>query len=147
MKAVLSFILLTGSMLFIATAWNSVDMESGGMEIEFRKISLEQALLQAKAEKKVIFVDVYAPWCGPCKWLKKTTFSDPAVGKRFNENFINIAIDGERKNAKELMERHQITSFPTMLFIRPDGNEIRKLVGYRSTDELLIISGQVLATR
>ena len=34
--------------------------------VDFRNISLEEALEQAKAEDKSVFVDCYTPWCGPC---------------------------------------------------------------------------------
>lgn len=51
--------------------------------IQFFEGSYAVALAKAKAENKLLFVDIYASWCGPCKRLKATTFRDPEVGAYF----------------------------------------------------------------
>ena len=40
-----------------------------GQGVRFEKGNLEQVLAKAKVERKIVFVDAYAVWCGPCKWL------------------------------------------------------------------------------
>ena len=45
--------------------------------IEFQSLSLKQALDKANKENKHVFIDVYATWCGPCKYLVKEIFPDP----------------------------------------------------------------------
>ena len=56
--------------------------------IEFFKGTWEEALAEAKAQDKIIFMDAYAVWCGPCKRMAATVFTDKKVGKFYNENFI-----------------------------------------------------------
>ena len=58
--------------------------------IEFFKGTFEEALAKAQAEEKLVFVDAYTVWCGPCKWMSKNTFTDAKVAEYFNENFINV---------------------------------------------------------
>lgn len=36
-----------------------------------------EILKKAKTERKAIMVDAYAVWCGPCKLMDRTTFTDP----------------------------------------------------------------------
>lgn len=56
----------------------------------------EAALLQKKNPKK-IFVDVYTEWCGWCKRMDRSTFSDEAVAKYLSENFYPVKLDAEQK--------------------------------------------------
>ncbi|RYF73450.1 MAG: disulfide isomerase, partial [Cytophagaceae bacterium] len=53
-------------------------------QINFQKKAWKDLLAEAKMQRKLIFVDVYADWCGPCKMLDRDVFSDKVVGKKFN---------------------------------------------------------------
>src|ERR1700722_11332866 len=64
-----------------------------------------QTLLQkAKAEKKYVFVDCYASWCGPCKVMDKYIYSNDSVGRLMNDNFISVKIqmDSTGKDEKDI---------------------------------------------
>ena len=50
----------------------------------FRDLSYHQALEVAKAEKKLLFVDCYTSWCGPCQQMAKEVFSQKEAGDYFN---------------------------------------------------------------
>src|SRR5437588_10800403 len=65
-------------------------------KIIFIENAWDEALKQAAAQNKYIFVDAYASWCGPCKMLKLTTFKNNKAAEFFNKNFINVAIDMEK---------------------------------------------------
>ena len=52
--------------------------------------SWTKAVKKAKAEKKLIFVDCYASWCGPCMRLATQVFTQDKVADFFNEHFINV---------------------------------------------------------
>ena len=56
--------------------------------IDFENISYDQALEQSK-EFKIIFVDAYALWCGPCKRMSRDVFPDEKVSAFFNKHFIS----------------------------------------------------------
>ncbi len=85
----------------------------------------------------MVFLDVYATWCGPCKRLKKHTFSDSEVGEFYNKNFINVALDGEKEVGKMLMQKYKFSSYPSLLFIGGNGNIVAKISGYHNPKELI----------
>ena len=72
-----------------------------GQGIEFFHGTWEEALLKAKTEDKLIFVDAFTTWCGPCKNMAANTFPDPAVGELFNKYFISMKIDMEKEMGLE----------------------------------------------
>ncbi len=58
--------------------------------IVFHEGNWLSALEKAEQENKLIFLDAYTTWCGPCKMMDKQTFVDSAVGVLYNRQFINV---------------------------------------------------------
>lgn len=135
MKTFVLFVLLSGSLMLIAAKWKADDPHLK-TAIEFSNSSWNDIMKKAKAENKVIFLDIYATWCGPCKQLKKTTFTDKEVGEYFNTHFINATFDAEKGEGRKLAEQYYVSAYPTMLFINPDGSILHTVVGYRSANQL-----------
>ena len=97
--------------------------------IEFEQGTLEEAMVKAKAGNKLIFVDCYTTWCGPCKSLAKNVFTQKKVGDVFNEKFVNIKIDMEKGEGIDLKKKYSVTGFPTLLFLDAEGKVVHKKVG------------------
>lgn len=109
--------------------------------IKFDKTSMKKALSQAKSSGKLIFIDVYTTWCGPCKEMARTTFQSDEVGKLFNKKFINLKLDAENEtDGQEVAQTYGVSAFPTLLFINGDGKLVKKLVGKQSEEKLLSIA-------
>jgi thioredoxin-related protein len=60
-------------------------------------MTLEEALEKSKTEKRKILVDVYTDWCGWCKQMDSTTFTDPAVVRYLNENYYAVKFNAEQQ--------------------------------------------------
>lgn len=105
--------------------------------IQFENIDINEAFSKARAENKPLFIDVYATWCGPCKRMKKFTFPDEELGEYFNDNFINISIDGESPLGRQLYRNYPFNAFPTTMFIAPDGSVLDKDEGFSFAFSLL----------
>jgi len=105
--------------------------------IQFFKGTLNDALAVAKKQDKLVFLDMYATWCGPCKKLKKTTFSNEEVGIYFNSNFINVEIDGETAEGQQIMANYKLKRYPSLLFINADGTIKSIKKGFQSPDKLI----------
>jgi thioredoxin 1 len=121
---------------------NSVTYSDTG--IQFTSISFEEALKLAKKEKKNIFLDAYASWCGPCKMLKKNIFTQKEVGDFYNSNFINMAIDMEQGEGPQLAQKYKVQAYPTLLFINHKGEVIGSALGYHQADEILALGKKYL---
>ncbi len=114
--------------------------------IQFTDEAWATIVKKAKAENKVIFLDAYASWCGPCKLLQKNVFTRPEVGEMFNKNFINVKIDMERGEGPQLSRQFPLEAYPTLFFIEPSGKIVRKVVGYRTPEQLIALGKSVLNT-
>jgi thiol:disulfide interchange protein len=110
----------------------------GSSGIKFSKLTFQKAIKQAKATGKLIFIDVHTSWCGPCKEMAKTTFTDSEVGNVFNQRFINLKIDAEEDaDGPMISKAYTVTAYPTLLFINGEGKMVKKLVGKQSKEKLL----------
>ncbi|MGM5631793.1 DUF255 domain-containing protein [Apibacter raozihei] len=60
--------------------------------------SIQQAdSIQQKGDQRLILVDIYTEWCGPCKLMDRYTFHDQKVVDYINENFIPVKFNAESK--------------------------------------------------
>lgn len=114
-------------------------------QINFIENSLGEAIKQATAKNKYIFVDAYASWCGPCKMLKATTFKNNKVAGFYNSNFINVAIDMEKGDGPRLASVWQLQAYPTLIILNSKGMAVYGTVGFIKPDDLIKFGVQGLA--
>ena len=108
-----------------------------GQGIQFIEADWNKAIAEAKKQNKLIFLDAYASWCGPCKMLKRNTFPDKAAGEYFNSNFINVAIDMEKGDGPALAEKYGVNAYPTLIITDADGKIITYTQGYINPKQLI----------
>lgn len=113
----------------------NVQAESEG--IQFFHGTLEEAKEAAKRENKLIFVDCYTTWCGPCKMLSKYVFTDPEMAEFYNANFINLKLDMEAEGRMFAIE-YGISAYPTLLFIDHNGTVFKRIVGGRDAKTFIL---------
>lgn len=130
------------AMLMLAVA----NAQSTTPGIQFQQGSWQDMLAKSKSSGKIIFVDAYAVWCGPCKMLAANTFADASVGEFFNANFINYKFDMEKGEGPAFAKQYGVTAYPTMFFIKSDGTVAKKQIGYIDAKTLLGIAQGVIAT-
>ncbi|MEM9718652.1 MAG: thioredoxin family protein [Bacteroidota bacterium] len=105
--------------------------------IQFFSGTWEEVLAAAKSEKKLIFVDAYTTWCGPCKMMDRNTYTDAGVGLYFNENFINYKFDMEKGEGLQFARTFEVFAYPTLIFINHEKTEIHREMGYKSPMEMM----------
>lgn len=100
--------------------------------------SWEDITKMAQKQKKIVFVDAYTDWCGPCKAMSAQTFSDNVLGTFFNTNFVNVKLDMEKGEGKDFATTYRVYAYPTLLFIDPTNGEIvHKVMGFQNAPTFL----------
>jgi len=126
-------------------------------EIQWMDIEDIEAALEK--EPKKVLIDVYTDWCGWCKKMDATTFSDPEVIKYLNKNYYCVKFDGEEKDtvqyrgenfkfvgqgrrgynelAFNLMKGKM--SYPTYVFLDENLDILQPIKGYMTSVQFLPI--------
>lgn len=119
-----------------------------GIEFE-HDLTWTKVIQKAKEENKYLFVDAFATWCGPCKYMSAKIFTQDNVGALFNSSFINVKVqmdstskDNEEvkkwyADAKKMAEQYNINVYPTYLFFNPEGKLVHRLVGSMEAEAFL----------
>ena len=85
----------------------------------------------AKSDKKLVVLDFFATWCGPCKAMAPAM---EQMEKKYagNIEFRKIDVDQE----PELAQQYNITGVPTIVVLSADGKILDSTVGLQTVDEL-----------
>ena len=82
-------------------------------------------------QNKLVLVDFYADWCGPCKMLAPIIHE---IKEELSDKVYVIKLNVD--NEEELSNKFNIYSIPTLVLIK-DGKEIDRKVGY-NTKQILV---------
>jgi thiol-disulfide isomerase/thioredoxin len=123
-------------LLFVAVAVIAHVGNAQGVSFE-HDMPFKDALAKAKAEGKLIFMDCYTTWCGPCKMLTNNTFPDPTLGAYFNQRYINLKMDMEKGEGPELQAQFGVRAYPTLLWIDGNGAVKHRAMGYMDPNGLM----------
>jgi thiol-disulfide isomerase/thioredoxin len=112
---------------------------------QFHAMAFDQALAKAAKERRVVIVDFYTTWCGPCKRLEKETWGNPGVRSWLAAKAVAVKIDAEKDEV--LAKRFRVTAYPTIVLLKSDGKEVDRWVGCRDAKTFLGEVGDALAGR
>jgi thioredoxin-related protein len=111
-------------------------------------MTIEEAYALSQKEPRKIFIKVYTDWCGWCKKMDKTTFTDPSIVEYINTNFYAVQLNGEDKRPITLGDKtfkletgaktHQLAqallqgkiSYPTTVYLDEEFNMLAPVAGY-----------------
>ncbi|MDQ0593190.1 thioredoxin-related protein [Chryseobacterium ginsenosidimutans] len=106
--------------------------------IQFQELPFKDLVAKAKKENKIVFIDAYASWCGPCKMMERNIFTQKSVGDYYNANFVNARFDMEKGEGRDIAAKYGVRSYPTYLFLNGDGELVSQNFGYM--EESLFVS-------
>ena len=123
--------LMKGTLMFLLVCLVSPLMAQGNSVkgMEFFDGTWDELLKAAKAQKKMIFLDMYTDWCVPCKEMDKFVFPLEAVGKKYNPLFLNYKVNAEKGEGKDIAKRFNVSAYPTFLYLNGGGYLVHKVVG------------------
>jgi thioredoxin-related protein len=122
-------------------------------------MSFDQAVAQNKIHPKKIFIDVFTSWCGWCKRMDATTYTDKDLIEYMNKNFYAVRLDAETNDTFHFNNhifvnpgqgRNSVNelayslldgkmSYPTTVYLDEKFNRLSMAPGYLSTDDLKVI--------
>lgn len=122
---------------FLLTSFFTGNIFAQTRSVNFEHGTFSEGLAKAKAANKPIFFDAYTTWCGPCKYMSNTVFTQDKVADFFNSNFINLKFDMEKEEGIELAKKFGVKAYPTFLVLDTAGNVVHKIVGGSDADEFI----------
>ena len=106
-------------------------------QTEFRAITYQQALDAAKAENKLVFIDFYTDWCGPCKMMAREVFPQKQVGDYFNKYYVCIKLNAEKGEGKDYAKQYKVDAYPTFIVVDTDSKEVGRYMGGSTADKFI----------
>jgi len=120
--------------------------------------SIEEAIQLSRKEPRVLVIDVYTDWCGWCKRMDATTFSDPAIIEMMNTHFYPVKMDAEGKEDVVIDDRtfkfvengrrgyNEIAavvtkgrlSYPTISYVDHQGQVLEASPGYKTAEQFQV---------
>lgn len=102
--------------------------------VEWRH-ALDETLAAAASSGKLVLVDFETVWCMPCRTMDEWIWSDAEVASAINAGYVGVKLDGDIE--EEIVQRYSIAGYPTMLILDAEGNEVRRVVGYQTSSQML----------
>lgn len=104
--------------------------------VNFHTGSFQSGMSKATSEGKLFFVEFYADWCTPCKWMDKTTFKDKDVVDMMNTNYVALKLDIETPEGSGLKDEYSVRMLPTILIFNAKGEMIERVEKTLSPDSM-----------
>ncbi len=120
--------------LFLAVALAAGAVQA---QVKFETKSTDAVREMAVKEGKLVFIDLYASWCPPCKMMERHVFSRKDVGEFMAERFVAAKYDTDQTTGAELMKRYGIGAIPLYLIFDTEGNLLGRLQGASSAEEFM----------
>jgi thiol-disulfide isomerase/thioredoxin len=115
--------------LAIFITFSISDGFSQNRSIRFIEKPWQEIVAMAKKENKLIFLDAFASWCGPCKWMAANMFTNDTIADYYNRTFICASIDMEKGEGISLSRKFRVRAYPSLIFINADENMVHEKVG------------------
>ena len=97
---------------------------------------MNAAQKMASDQMLMLFVDVYADWCGPCKMMDSEVFANAEVSDYMREHYLGIKVDGESDYGRIFAAEQGLEGYPSMFVFSDEGELISKIVGFTPADEM-----------
>lgn len=135
MKRIISCCLGAAMALFCAGVLSA---QNRSIEFAPETDTMEEMFAKAAAQGKIVFMDCYTSWCGPCKMMARDIFTTDRVADFFNANFYCAKYDMEKGEGLKINKKYGVSAYPTFLFIDPKtGFLVHTLVGGRPADDFI----------
>ena len=126
-------ILLISFMIFCCSNKAKAE-ETSNYELEVIDQDFELAIKLAKKSKKLLFIDFYTTWCGPCKKLDRWVFQSDSVQNVLGKDFILLKYNAEKDSTFNLTKKYHVRNYPTAIVLNSEGFVLHIRYGFRGDD-------------
>lgn len=109
------------------------------MEVTFFKGSVEGARDKARKESKLYFIEFYAKWCEPCKWMDEYTFNNTALSDYIDKNYVPVKVDVENLDGFVWKQKYKVQYLPTIVVLNGNGTMVGKYEKSMAASDLMVI--------
>jgi thioredoxin-related protein len=112
-------------------------------------VGWDAGLQQARQLQRPVLVDVYTQWCGWCKRMDRDVYSREDVRDYLGQKFVTVKLDAEAADpgkyggraytSRTLASEFRITSYPTTVFLKPNGEHLVSVPGYIAPERFLLL--------
>ncbi|HIE58880.1 MAG TPA: thioredoxin domain-containing protein [Hydrogenothermaceae bacterium] len=87
---------------------------------EIKWLNFEKGVKKAKAENKLILMDIYAKWCHWCNVIENTTYRDKRVIEIINKYYIPIRVNAEKR--PDINKKYNQGGLPSTVILDNNGD-------------------------
>lgn len=131
-------------LLFILLA--ALCVTTAGAQVKFETQSTDAVREMAIKTGKLVFIDLYADWCPPCRLMERDVFSRKDVGEFMEQRFVCAKYDtGKTTTGQELMKRYGKNSIPLYLIFDTTGELLGRIQGAASPEDFMKEVNRIIA--
>jgi len=138
MNASLKPIVVIGLAIAVMAAV-SLYMHGSGKEVVPWREDYTAARAEAAAANKPVLLYFTAPWCGPCDYMKRTTWASNDV-KDSLAGYVPVKVNID--NYADLARQFGIETIPRVFVIEPSGRVVRDYNGAMTAEEFVAWIGK-----
>ncbi len=98
-------------------------------QVKFEDKTTDALREMAIKQQKLVFIDLYATWCPPCRMMERDVFSRKDVGDFMSKYFVAAKYDVDKATGRELMRRYGEGSIPLYLVFDTKGELLGRILG------------------
>jgi len=105
--------------------------------VKFAQAEWETSKTRAMSEGKLYFVDFDASYCATCRNMDESTYMDNRLADYISQNVVALRVDVQDFDGVMWSQQYDVEALPTMLIFDAEGKLVKRLVGYKSADDLM----------
>ena len=141
-------------MVMLAASLSFADQKKAAKPL-VRWMDYATALEKAKTSPRLVFVDLYADWCVPCRIMDANVYTNPTVASLLNSRFYAVKLDADSQDSimcdgkKNTVQRcyfdvWELSALPAFVLVAPNGMSILTVTDSMSPQELQYMLYQFL---